>query len=376
MKLPLKLGRNLNAFVHQRMGLAMASALLMTSAMLAGWSIVPVGAAKLPVVRYDLQGSTGIAGGDGPVFLLNDQQFPEQCGRAYLHEGGTLDLVPYRSKNCNIASVEWRPHLLPADLRVPWALVPPKERAQLQQLGAAAMEHLYRVAARLVHAPFFTRDYLPAIQDILGQAVETAWKAPATRQVLIQELGTLDPMGQLTEGLLPVVIEHARGNLWRSLRAAVAALTGEVDAEQRQVLTQFVDEVFADPRIHEHLEQRLPPLLSSPQSMTIAVTLARAVGQTLVRDPRAQELVLRLFTDQRFLGLRPLANEAQRWLMAVPEGLMRMRHRRDHNPLTTYVLHAQMRGQPRFLVLLLTPEQERQLAGSLPPEPLLGKLPL
>jgi hypothetical protein len=54
---------------------------------------------------------------------------------------------------------------------------------------------------------------------------------------------------------------------------------------------------------------------------------------------------------------------------------MRMRHRKDHNPLVSYVLRAIMRGQQNFLVLMLSPEQEQQLSHrNLPPEPTLNRV--
>lgn len=357
---------------------ALVSLSLMVGAIFAGFSITPRPAPEKPQLTYAIPGSTGIPSGAGPVFLLGEDLFPHQCGRAYLDPSGRLALVAYHEATCRLGIQERKAHLLPADLRIPWALMPTADRDRLQQLGGTTLEHLRAVALGVVKAPFFEQDYAPLLQDILRQATRQAWNAPATKQALTRAFDTLDrgPLDQLMQDLLPLVAEHTRNNLWRSLRSAAAMLTGSTDPEQRRALAQAWSEVLTDPRVRDHLERNLMPLLSSPQVMAIGTVLANESVKALIADPRSQQFATSLISDQRFLSLRPVAADAQRLLVALPQSLMRLRFRRDHNPLTTYVLHAQVRDRARFLVLLLTAEQERQFEGQLPPEPMLGrKLP-
>jgi len=357
----------------------LASFLLLGGAFTAGVEIMPLPGAYRPSVLYAIHGSTGIAVGDGPVFLLDEDLFPHQCGKGRLGRDGTLALVAYSDPRCRNGVASLRPHLLSADLRVPWALVPADMRLQLRRLASAAIEHVHTLVLRVFHAPFFAQDYTPIIEDMLRTAFKQAWSAPATHQALGRALETFDraQVNELINGLLPVVSEYARQNLWRTVRSSLSAIIGSGGQEQRDAMGQLMAEVFTDPRVSEHLSRTLPPLLSSHEAVAIGTVLASETGKALLADPRLQNLAARLFTDRRFLRLRPIGVDAERLFAALPTSLLRMRHRRDHNPLTTYVLRAQVRGRPSFLVLLLTPEQEQQLADSnLPPEPTLGRTEL
>jgi hypothetical protein len=358
---------------------ALFSTLLMGGALAAGMEIMPLPAAYQSPVLYAIRGSTGIAVGKGPVFLLDEALFPHQCGQGRLGRDGTLALVAYTEPRCRVGVANLRPHLLPADLRVPWALVPAEVRLRLHRLGGAALEHLYDLALRVLHAPFFAQDYAPPIEESLQFAFKQAWSAPATRQAIGRALATFDrdQLDKLVSGLLPVFTEHARQNLWRTIRGSLSFLFGTESQEQREVMGQLMAEVFADPRVVEHLDHTLPPLLSSREAVAIGTVLVSEAGKALFADPRLQDLAARLLTDRRFLRLRPIGSAAEELFTSLPPSLLRMRHRRDHNPLATYVLRALVRGRPRFLVLLMTPEQERQLAKSnLPPEPTLGRTEL
>jgi hypothetical protein len=287
------------------------------------------------------------------------------------------NLVAYHEARCRLGLVSLRPHLLPIDLRVPWALVPSAKRQELRRLASLALAHFYLLGQRLIHAPFFVEDYAPVIDEVVRSALRQAWSAPATRQALTQALDTLDrdQVSAVVDGLLPVLAEHIRQNLWLTLRSATSALLGSEDREQRAALGQLLGEVLADPRVALHLERTVPPLLSSREALAVGTVLADQVGKALVSDPRLQDLAARLVTDRRFLGLQPIGPDAERLFAALPAGLLRMRFRHDHNPLATYVLRALVRGRSGFLVLMLSAGQEGQLMGrDLPPEPVLGRV--
>lgn len=350
---------------------------LISASVVIGLKLLPLPDTSLPKVLYAIHGSTGIAPGNGPIFALDEDLFPHQCGRAKLDEEGILSLVAYSSNLCNNGVTNLRPHLLPSDLRIPWALVPNDTRTQLRKLSIASLDHAQTVALRLFRTPFFAQDYLPQIHEILSSALKQIWNAPAIQQTLFHANETLDreQASEVLRGLLPIIAEHARQNFWNTLRVSVSALMGSQSRSQQEAIGQLVTEIISDPRIGEHLSNTLPPLLASSGTISIGTAVIREAINGLLTDPRLQELVLRLFTDRRFLRLRPIGTDAEQLFTTLPNSLMRMRHPKDHNPLASYILRSVVRGQQNFLVILLTSEQEQQLAKrNLPPEPTLNRV--
>lgn len=367
-----------NNWVSNKSLQAIISAAILGASVLIGINILPLPNESAPSVWYAIHGSTGIAPGIGPIFILDNNLFPHQCGKGRLDEDGTLALTAYSDVDCRAGIANLRPHLLPSDIRIPWALVPDSTRSQLRKLSVASLEHVQTVALRLFHAPFFAQDYLPEIQDILSTALQKIWSAPAIHQTLLHAMGAIDKDrgSALLKGLLPIIAEHARQHLWRTVRVSISAMLGNNSQAQQDAVEQLVAEVIADPRVGEHLSNTLPPLLSSPGTIAIGTSVVREAINALLTDPRLQDLALHLFTDRRFLRLRPIGTDAEQLFMILPTSLLRMRNSYDHNPLVSYILRALIRSsRPSFLILLLNPEQERQLADrNLPPEPNLGRI--
>lgn len=365
------------AWLNKKGPQAVISFTLISSSIIIGLKLLPLPDESLPKILYAIHGSTGIAPGNGPIFLLDEDLFPHQCGRAKLNENGILSLVAYTNNFCSSSVANLRPHLLSSDLRIPWALVPTNTRVQLRKLSESSLDHMQTVALRLFRTPFFAQDYLPQIHDILGTALKQIWSAPAIQQTLLHATETIDreQASEILRGLLPIISEHGKQNFWRTLRISISAIMGSQSQAQQEAIGQLVTEILSDPRIGEHLSNTLPPLLASSSSIAIGIAVIREAINGLLTDPRLQELVLRLFTDRRFLRLRPIGTDAEQLFTTLPNSLMRMRHRKDHNPLVSYVLRAIMRGQQNFLVLMLSPEQEQQLSHrNLPPEPTLNRV--
>jgi hypothetical protein len=354
---------------------AAGSMLLCLLMLVAAWRTLPLDRGSGDV-RYALAGNFYGSPGDGPVFILDEQWFPKQCGRGRLDRHAVLHLAPYANEQCLVTVDTLRPHLLPADFRVPWALVPEDEREHLNKLGSLAVDRLYRSFVQLTQTPFFRQDYVPRLRDALRRALQVAWDAGEVRQLLGEQLASLqpNPVDQLARDVLPIAAEHLRNHPWRSLRSALAILSGDIDAQQHRLISDLLNGLVSDPRVQRYSEDALLRFLTSEQMTRVAVAWVHAIGRVLMEDQLVQRLLLDLLADQRFLSMRPLAEDAQRWIKAFPAGLMRMRYSKDHNPLTTFVVRAQIRGQSRFLVLMLTPQQERHLISSLPPEPLLGRI--
>ena len=182
-------------------------------------------------------------------------------------------------------------------------------------------------------------------------------------------------LDQMMEGLVPIIVEKAKKNFWQTVHSYTEAFLGSGDKVNQEAVMQLGTEVFSDPRARALLTQTLPTVVTSREVITVGAVLARETSKAVMDDPRTLPLIGRLLTDQRFLNLQPFSADAEHLLRVLPVRLMRLRHRLDHNPLATYVLHTMIRGQHGFLVLLLSPQQERQLANSdLPPGPSLRRV--
>ncbi len=363
-------------WLNPRIRPALLSLLLASCALVAALRVVPL-AANRAAATHALQGSTGLASGEGPVFRLDQDLFPHQCGRGRLTSDGVLRLYPYDNEDCQ-TSVAWlQPLLLAADPRVPWALVPATERDDLQQLSQASLEHLHEMLLRLLHAPFFTDEYMPLIQDLLSTAVQHAAASPGVNQVLNRAAETVerDSIEALFRVFITVLAEKVRADWWHTLSNAVPVLFDSANPKRQAAMTQLLSDVLADSRVRARLSHTLPELLASPQALAVGTALAAETSKALLRDERLPELAGRLISDQRLLGLRPFGADAERLLAALPKAMLRMRHHWDHNPLVTYVLRSQLRGERTFLVLLLNAEQEQKLAAAnLPPAPRLKRM--
>ncbi|CAK0758259.1 conserved hypothetical protein [Gammaproteobacteria bacterium] len=359
-----------------RVLMALASLVLMGGVIVAAFNILPWFPGN-PDAAYVTLGSINAYAGGGPVFVLDDDLFPHQCGKAHLTPTGGLDLFAYADPVCRNGVATLRPYLMAADLRVPWAVVPKLERKDLSHLAGQVIAQWEEVGYRLIHSSFFEQSYAPVIKDILRGAFRQAWVSPATSQALARAAETFDrrQVDRVIEGIIPVFLEKAKKNLWQTLRSYTEAVLSGEDKANQDAMAQLGAEVFADPRVHAHLAQTFPPLLTSREVMIVGAVMAKESGKAIFDDSRTLPLLGRLLTDQHFLSLQPFSVEAEHLVRVLPVRLMRLRHRLDHNPLATYVLRAMVRARRDFLVLLLSPQQERQLADSdLPPGPALRRI--
>jgi len=355
---------------------SLSSLFILGAVIAAAIKIVPMPLGK-PSAAYLTQGTVNAHPGKGPVFILDDQLFPHQCGKARLSHLGELALFAYHDEECQTGVMNLRPYLLAVDPRVPWALVPQNEREDLRKLAMRVAERLETVGVQLLYSAFFEQEYAPLLQDIAKNAFHTALLSPAADQVLSRAMDTFDrrQVERILEGLLPIFLEKAKKNLWQTLRGYTESVINGEEKGNQEAMTKLGEEVFADPRVKAHLAETLPPLLTSREISMVGMVLIRETGRAIWDDPRTMQLANRLMADQRLASLQPFSSEAEYLIQVLPLRLLRMRHRLDHNPLATYVLRTLVRGRKGFLVLLLSPEQEKTLTNSqLPAGPALRRM--
>lgn len=365
---------------NHRVIMAILSLMLMGLVTVAAFHIFPLLNTPLPpAASYNVLGNINANTGEGPIFTLGADFFPHQCGKARFGSSGaaTLNLFAYGDEACRIGVTNLRPYLMTADLRVPWAIVPTAERDQLHHLAGVVMDQWEVVGKQLLQSVFFRQYYAPALKEIVHGALRQAWATPATEQVITRAVHNFDrtQLDRIMEGILPIVLEKAKQNLWQTMRSYAAAILGATTNADQEAMLRLAAEVFADPRTREHLTATFPPLLTNRAVVMVAAVMARESFRAILDDPRLMPLLGRLFTDQRFLSLQPFTVEFEQLLRTLPLRLMRLRRRFDHNPLATYILRNLIRGRRGFLVLMLSPEQEQQLAESdLPAGPALRKI--
>lgn len=361
---------------NHRVVMAILSLGLMALVIFAAFHIFPLlNPPPQLAASYTVLGNINANAGEGPIYTLGTDFFPHQCGKARL--SSTLSLFPYSDPVCRAGITNFRPYLMAADVRVPWAVVPTAERENLRHLAGIVLDQWEVVAKQLFQSAFFRQYYVPTFKELAQNALRQAWTTPATEQVLSRAIHSFDrsQLNNILEGIVPIVLEKAKQNLWQTMRSYAAAILGASTQADQEAVLRLAAEVFADPRIREHLTQTFPPLLTNRAVVMVAAVMARESFRTILDDPRTMPLLGRLLTDQRFLSLQPFTPELEQLIRTMPLRLMRLRRRFDHNPLATYILRNLIRGRRGFLVLMLSPEQEQQLAESdLPSGPALRKI--
>lgn len=366
-------------FHGRRILMALTSLLLMLGVALAAVRIVPrlPGSVIKPDVSYAMLGKINANTGEGPVFILGNDLFPQQCGKGYLTNSGKLNLLAYQNPSCQAGITQLQPYLLAADIRVPWSVFPSKERDELRRLAGTVIRQWESVGDQLIHSQFFQQYYSPEIKEILRDSFRSAWVSSAVENALNRASETFDrrQIDQIIEGIVPIVFEKAKKNFWQTLRGYTESLISGEDKSHQENMAKLGAEVFADPRTREHIAQTFPVLLTSREVMIVSAIMAKESFKAIINNPRSLPLVGKLLTDQRFLALQPFSTEVENFIRILPSRLMRLRRRFDHNPLATYILRNMIRGRRGFLIIMLSPNQELQLANSdLPPGPALRRI--
>lgn len=351
----------------QRLVSGLVSILLLFGALAAGLAVIPLPRLESPLAVYSLTREVAMYRSEAPLFILGDGLFPQQCGKARRVGFHQIQLFPYASAECRQSVISRRARLLDADLRVPWALVPPDDRRELQDLSTRAMARVRTSVIQGVRSPFFNEEYASVLADILHGAIGLAWQAPAVRDATSRAFGAVrqESLNTLAENLSPLLSAKAQQGMWRGLADYTANLFNR-EHRQNSQLAGLAQEILRDPQVQARLVEALPAILGTEEAVRAVPVIAAELGRSLLEDPRFVPLMARILSDPRFLPLEP-ATPGERLLTVVPQRLMRLRQRRDHNPLVGHVLRNLISGERGFLVLLLTPEQEVLLmANDLP----------
>ncbi|CAK0780364.1 conserved hypothetical protein [Gammaproteobacteria bacterium] len=329
--------------------------------------MIPLPRLEPPLAIFTLTQEVAIHRIEAPMFILGDGLFPQQCGKARRVGFHQIQLFPYASAECHQSVISRRGRILDADLRVPWALVPPDDRRELQDLSTRGMARVRTAVIQGVRMPFFNEEYAQVLADILQGAIRQAWRAPSVREATSQVFGAVrqESLNKLAENLSPLLTAKAEQGLWRGLAGYTLNLFSREPRQYGQ-LAELAQEILRDTQVQARLVEALPAILGTEEAIRAVPVIAAELGRSLLEDPRFVPLMARILSDPRFLPLET-STPGERLLTVVPQRLMRLRQKRDHNPLVAHVLRNLIGGERSFLVLLLTPEQETLLmANDLP----------
>jgi len=295
-----------------------------------------------------------------PAFILDESFFSHQCGRLFVADGPLL--APYADGGCRERARTATLVVYDADIRLLWSLLTDAERGEILAMVRDTADQLRHSVQASLAEDFFDKEYRPLIRDILRDSLQRTLERPAVRDAIERATGSLDPaaMEAVVAGIVPVVVERIEGGLWDSLRAMAGNLLG--GGGEAKSLASILSGALNDPRVRQNLRTSLPRLADSPGAADAATVIATEFCVVLLEDPRVPQLFQHLLTDRRLGAVAALGRDSAPH--ELPRKLLKLRSRRDHNPLSAYVVRLAIHGRSGQVLLMLTPRQYETLSAS------------
>jgi len=341
----------------------LTSVALLGVALYAGWTVWPrtetANALRLAIA----ENREVVLATSSPAFILDDSLHAHQCGRLHARDG--LTLVPYDLPDCLERARGGVLVAYTADLRMLWSLLTEQERDEITQ-SLKTTSHWLRGTLTLSRTqPFFLRDYIPQMREILRDALISTMERRPVREAFERAMASLDrkAVDRLLTGIGPVAQEHFEAELWSNLGAVAGGLIG--GPRSTSALTDLMLRVFNDPRVRERLGTTIAEIGSSPAMADAAMVTAVEFSSVLLEDARVPQFIQQLLTDRRLAEMASLSRGTLG--EGLPRKILKLRSKADHNPLSAYVVSLAVHWRSGNIVLMLTPEQYqrlRPLAGS------------
>lgn len=324
-----------------------------------------IGSQATSAVRYRAPGTRGA---NMPVFLLEEDGFPLQCGRADA-DGERLAIRPYANGRAPLAAPGTTAILMDADLRSLWTLLPDRQRAELRENFSDFVGTFHEALRKTLRSPAFDHEYRPVLRDILGRAFGRAFASPPVRGAWLAAIAAADPkaVDDLVASLRPVAVDKAETVLWDAVSGFTANLFGKKDGTEQGALTRVLTETLKDPRGQDALARNLPPLIETPEVNALVAVLSTQFANALIEDDRFLPLVSRMVNDAYVVAdgdARMVAQAAQSLLHSLPTKFIGLRHPGDHNALASFVFATLAKGRQARFVVLASPGHIQRLTAS------------
>ncbi|MEO5375583.1 MAG: hypothetical protein H7840_15150 [Alphaproteobacteria bacterium] len=304
-----------------------------------------------------------------PVFLLGDDGFPLQSGRADT-DGRQLVIRPYANGKAALAAPENAVILMDADLRSLWALLPDRQREGLRGTLGDFVTTFREALRHTLQSPTFEHEYRPALREILGRSFGQTFASPAVRSAWLAAVASADPkaLDDLLSAVRPVAVDKAESLLWDSVSGyALTLFERKKEAPDRGAMARILTETLKDPRSQDALARTLPVLVETPEMNAFIATFGTEFTAALFRDDRFTSLLSRMANDAYVIAdgdARRMGQAAQSLLHTLPSGFIGLRHDGDHNALAAYVFTSLARGRQGRFVVVAPPHSVQRLTAS------------
>lgn len=343
-----------------------ASLLIVVVIGFAGADVFPsIGHSGVAAAQYRFVGPRGSG---IPVFELDDEGFPLQCGRADA-DGERLGIYPYVSGLTTLATPGNTAILMDADLRSLWALLPDRQREALS-VTFGDLTATFREALRhTLQSPAFEREYRPALRDILGRSFAQAFSTPSVRGAWMAALVSVDPksLDDLLSALRPIAVDKAETLLWDTVSGYTVNLFEKSAENDRSALSRMLTETLKDPRSQDALAHSLPILMETPAMNAFIAALATEFAAALSKEQRFLPLLSQMINDTYVIAdgdARMVGLAAQSLLQTLPAKFIGLRHSGDHNALAAFVFTSLAKGRQGRFIVIASPKHAQRLTVS------------
>jgi hypothetical protein len=299
-----------------------------------------------------------------PVYQIDQSQGVRLVGRGHDTGGRQLKIEIYPDlEDAGLAgnAMIW----MPGNFRSIRALMPSSMPAELRSIMRQFTDGLEENLHRLTQTSRFQEVYRPELETIVAEAINTSWKAPATRTALSdastaigQEIST-----KFIEDAMPVLLEYQQ-----------AAFAEIVDAGKRDFIGRLLNwrdtlaplratlgQTFRDPRVQSALAAELEAVMTIPETIEFARVFGITVARRLAKDPRWPQLIDRVLNDDALAlqidAIEALAAGAGKQVLSR---LVSRKADKETNVLALEIMRDVLLDRSRSFLLLI-PEQRQDI---------------
>ncbi len=295
-------------------------------------------------------------GAEVAVLRVRAGRRPASVGRGLALEDGRIAVRAFRG--VDVSDLPTGGLVLRADLVAMWQVATDAQRDAVRAAALSLASETLAALDDILGSPTFASRYRPLLNEILSDAIGTAWLDPETQAALASASRTAQQIGIsfLVEDLRPALMERAPTAVWKTLGANLSSGFGLFSGGQLATapIEEALDEVMREEAVVDGLRRATRRVAGSPEVEAFARALARNTARALNRDPRLQRLLVDVFRDPA-LGpqLRRIASSGVALLDTAQSQIAGLGASREINALAAAVFRGLIRGEGE-LVLVLT----------------------
>ena len=320
---------------------------------------VPPATYQLPELATNLNFDSMI-----PVYQIDESQGVRLVGRGLAEGNSLLNIEIYPDLN-DAGFVGNAVIWMPGNFRSIRALMPSSMPAELRSIMRQFTEGLEENLHLLAQTSRFQTVYRPELENIVAEAINTSWKAPATRTALSQASAAVGQKisTKFIEDAMPILLEYQQ-----------AAFAEIVDAGRRDFIGRLLNwqdtlaplratlgQTFRDPRVQSALAAELEAVMTIPETVEFARVFGISVARLLAKDPRWPQLIDRVLNDDTLAlqidAIEDLAANAGKQILLR---LVSQKADKETNVLALEIMRDVLLNRSRSFLLLI-PEQRQDI---------------